>query len=101
MKKEMYRQGDLLFIKVDKEPIGNPIKSKDILNSSVTGHAHSITKGIIYVNEDVTWRNKGNFYLEINEEDTKVIHEEHGDIPLSIGIWEVRRQMEVNGYVRD
>ncbi len=97
----MHRQGDLLFIKIDKEPKGIIQNSKDILKSSVTGHSHKLTEGVIYVNEDVSWENKGNFYLKIPCGGSKVIHEEHKEIPLEEGIWEVRRQREVNGYVKD
>lgn len=97
---EMYRQGDLLFIKTNKT-IGTAIKSKDILKSSITGHSHSITNGTIYVNDDINWEHKGNFYLYIPDEGTEIIHPEHKSIFLSAGIYEVRRQREVNGYVQD
>lgn len=100
-KQAMHRQGDLLFIKSNKKPVGTPTKSKDILRSSVTGHSHSITNGVIYVNEDINWEHMGNFYLEITEDGCEVVHPEHGSIPLEVGIWEVRRQREVSGYVRD
>lgn len=99
--KEMYRQGDLLFIKVDNLPNGLLLKNdKHILNSSVTGHNHSILKGKVYINENPTWNEQGNFYLELLEDD-ELVHQEHKTIELPEGIYEVRRQREVNGYVRD
>ena len=98
---EMYRQGDLLFIRNGKNPVGTLIKSKDILKSSVTGHAHRISVGDVYVNEDITWEDKGNFYLVIPEGGARLIHEEHKTIKLPEGNYEVRRQREVSGYVKD
>lgn len=95
--KKMYRQGDLLFIQV-KMPSENvkERKTKVILGSAVTGHAHTLTNGTVYETD-----NPGRFYLNITEEDARVVHEEHGPIPLEMGWWEVRRQREVNGFVQD
>lgn len=100
--KKMYRQGDLLVIETKELP-SSAIKTHglNILGSSVTGHTHKINKEVneVYINEP-TWRNKGNFYLVLTEDDT-LVHEEHGTIKLPAGIYEVRRQREVNGYVAD
>lgn len=98
----MYRQGDLLIIKIDKLPEELiKLPSLNILGSSVTGHIHKITnkKNKVFSNEP-TSKAKGNFYLEINEEDT-LVHEEHKSIVLPKGFYEVIRQREVTGYVRD
>ncbi len=98
----MYRQGDLLFIKTSKQPRGTlKQNSLVVLGSSITGHDHAITKGKVYINEDIRWNNRANFYLEIPEEGAELIHPEHKTIPLSGGVYEVIRQREVNGYVRD
>lgn len=99
--KEMYRQGDLLFIKVGRLPVNLILKNnKHIIESSVTGHTHSILKGKVFINDNPNWDDRGNFYLELLEDD-ELIHQEHKTIKLPAGIYEVRRQREVNGYVRD
>jgi hypothetical protein len=99
----MYRQGDLLFIKTDKVPTGRLKSDLVVLGSSVTGHNHAITQGKIYIVEDTArWdRDRANFYVEIHSGGADLFHPEHATIPLSEGIYEVIRQKEVNGYVRD
>lgn len=96
--KEMYRQGDLLFIKTDKLT-GQEKSNRHVLESSVTGHSHTILDGKVFVNDLPNWEFPGNFYIQVP--DTELIHQEHKTIKLSAGIYEVRRQREVNGYVRD
>ena len=96
----MYRQGDLLFIKTDRV-VGNMKHGLKILESNITGHSHELTKGKVYVNDSITLQNLGNFYVEIPEGGAEVIHPEHKAIPLEEGVYEVRRQREVNGYVQD
>lgn len=95
----MYRQGDLLFIET-QEVRGKKKHGLDILTSSITGHSHSITKGEVYINEP-SWGNRGNFYVVIPEGGADLVHQEHKTINLPQGIYEVRRQREVNGYVLD
>lgn len=98
---EMRRQGDLLFIKVSRSKyIGEEQPTTDILVSNVTGHSHKLVEGKVFRNDNPNWENRGNFYLELIN-DSEVIHPEHGAVQLSAGTWEVRRQREVNGYVRD
>lgn len=97
----MYRQGDLLFIKT--EALGancQPIHSKVVLGSSITGHDHEITKGQVFIHEP-TWGDNANFYVAIPEVGADLIHPEHNTIPLSEGFYKVIRQREVNGYVKD
>ena len=101
--KIMYRQGDLLFIKIDNLPTDlQKLNTRDILKSSVTGHSHRIIKGIVFANNNISRAGDrmGNFYLDLSEDD-ELVHEEHKTIPLPKGIYEVRRQAEVNGYVQD
>lgn len=97
--KRMYRQGDLLFIETTTVQ-GSYRSGLDILKSSVTGHSHRLSQGKIYVNESTSFSNPGNFYLKLDGP-AQVTHEEHGPIPLTPGVWEVRRQKEVGGYVQD
>jgi hypothetical protein len=97
----MYRQGDLLFIKTSS--LGGDCKitkSKVVLASSITGHDHEIKDGVVYTHEP-SWGDRANFYVEVPDGGTELIHPEHKSIPLSEGIYKVIRQREVNGYVRD
>lgn len=101
MSKIMHRQGDLLFIYLEEGTKMDYVKtkrreSKVILGSSVTGHDHALTEGEVYETD-----NPGRFYLKVLEKGAQVVHPEHASIPLSYGIWEVRRQREVNGFVQD
>jgi hypothetical protein len=95
----MYRQGDLLFIKTNERPEGKKKHGLVVLGSSITGHDHAITSGAVYVNEP-TWRDRANFYVEVPE-GADLIHPEHKTIPLPAGIYQVIRQREVTGYVKD
>lgn len=111
----MYRQGDLLFIR--KEGALNSFlevssweesftamkyegKPLSILNSTVTGHSHDLSSGILY--KRVRPGTNGIFaYFQTDSIGAQITHHEHGTINLPSGIYEVRRQREVTGYVRD
>ncbi len=98
----MYRQGDLLFIEANS--LGeNAKKKKDlvVLASSITGHSHAITAGVVYENRPERWGDTANFYVVIPAGGADLVHEEHKTIPLPEGIYKVIRQREVNGYVKD
>lgn len=96
----MYRQGDLLFIKTDSlSSDAVETKSLVVLGSNITGHDHAITKGKVYTHEP-TWSNRANFYVSVPD-GADLTHPEHRTIPLPAGTYEVIRQREVNGYVRD
>ena len=97
---EMYRQGDLLFIKTEGTPRGKKKHDKVVLGSNITGHDHALTAGFVYVNEP-TWSDTANFYVEIPEEGADLVHPEHRTIHFTEGVYRVIRQKEVNGYVRD
>lgn len=99
--KEMYRQGDLLFIKVDHAPKGTQKHNRIVLDSMITGHNHEITKGEVYTHEPERWADRSNFYVVIPQGGAELIHPEHRSIPLSEGVYSVIRQREVNGYVKD
>lgn len=97
----MYRQGDLLFIGVEK--LGENCELKHglvVLGSSITGHDHAIRAGKVFMHEPNRWDN-ANFYVEVPSEGTELYHPEHRTIPLPGGFYKVIRQREVNGYVKD
>lgn len=108
----MYRQGDILFIECS-EVSDDSIEVKNnkvIIQSPITGHTHSITSGklffrnLVRFDENDSWNDlnsKGVIgFVEANDK-TKVIHQEHKEIALPSGIYEIRRQKEVGGFVND
>lgn len=98
----MYRQGDLLFIRCAPEKVSGELQhSLVVLGSSVTGHEHKLSCGQVYVNGDPSFEHPGNFYIQVPESGADLLHPEHKVIHLPEGAYEVRRQREVNGFVKD
>ena len=97
---EMFRQGDVLLVKVDKIPKGAKDVTPDdrivLAYGEVTGHAHAIyepqTKnkplGKAKIFDFETER-----FLRVMEQ-TALKHEEHTEIPLPAGDYKVIRQKE-------
>lgn len=85
----MYRQGDLLVLKIDQIP---EMDSRDIvpdgvlLRGEVTGHSHKLVGGSVY-------KKGNNIYLVLKEKGS-LVHEEHGTIELEPGKYAVQRQRE-------
>lgn len=87
----MYRQGDVLFVKIEVLPSGLTERQSNILvEGEVTGHAHRLEKGRIL--EDAL----GSLYVSVLLAATQVVHEEHGAITLEPGYYQVIRQREYN-----
>ena len=93
MSQEMYRQGDVLFVKVEKIPKKAKKASTDVIvEGEATGHAHRIVGGELF-QEELPW-NQG-FELFINAgSSARIVHEEHGAIDLPKGSYKVVRQRE-------
>ena len=93
-----YRQGDILFVKMDETISGDKI-ARDTQNRLVvaegeaTGHAHAIhdDKVTMYRNDVL------NRAWVVVEEQANVVHEEHDTITLESGTWRVIYQRQ---YVR-
>ena len=103
MKAEMYRQGDILLIKRNgfeeldyKESISE--KSDILIEGTLTGHHHRVINGSIWKQEI---NSQGVFAYVLAKKNCVLIHDEHEPINLPEGIYEVRRQREVSGYVDD
>ena len=89
--KIMYRQGDLLFIKVDKLPKKRKLSrvtDNIIVRGEATGHAHRLIGGELYID----WVDR-RMYIVVRKI-AKVVHEEHAPIILKKGVWMVIRQRE-------
>jgi hypothetical protein len=104
-KVKAYRQGDVSILTAVKIPlaaqriIGEPILAR----GEVTGHTHRITEGKVLLYRLAT----GSMYLRVLSEFAKLYHEEHEEIILPRGDYEVRQQKEFDWlseerrYVRD
>jgi hypothetical protein len=87
-----YRQGDVSIMAVNSVPKqARKVKGELILaRGEVTGHAHRIVEGQAFLYRLAT----GILYLRVISEFAKLYHEEHEDVILPTGDYEVRRQRE-------
>lgn len=101
--RDIIRHGDVLLKRIDKLPdylgAAKQRKSKVILNGEVTGHSHRICDGETQILDyyETTWRSTEPVlrasYLQV-ETPATITHEEHGPLPLTIGIYEIVRARE-------
>ena len=85
----MWRQGDLLIVKVDKIP-GSAIKQETriLAEGEATGHMHELDKGDVYEKD-------GTLYFKVEENSTTTLkHPEHGAVAFEPGTYKVIRQRE-------
>ncbi|MEE8115112.1 MAG: hypothetical protein V3T23_12260 [Nitrososphaerales archaeon] len=88
---KVYRQGDVSIMAVKELPKrvkrvqGEPILAR----GEVTGHAHKMIEGKVKL-----YQLAGLLYLKVLSEVARLYHEEHEDIVLPRGDYEVRRQRE-------
>ena len=89
---KMYRQGDILFRKVESLPRKpRKLKTDIIVKGEATGHAHRIEHGTLFMSGAV-------MFIEADKGAT-IVHEEHAPIELEPGIYEVVRQREFDPNV--
>jgi hypothetical protein len=88
----MFRQGDLLLVKVPEAPEGKRVKPERgrliLARGEVTGHHHSVA-----VQEAELIEAAEGVFLRVMSA-TDLEHQEHGTIRLEPGIWQVTRQRE-------
>ncbi|MHA1255173.1 MAG: hypothetical protein ACTSPS_06180, partial [Promethearchaeota archaeon] len=88
-KKKIYRQGDILFKKIDTLPKSITEKLDNVVaEGEVTGHAHLLMNGALF---EVI--NSEDLIIQAGE-NTKLIHNEHLPIKLEQGNYRVIRQRE-------
>jgi hypothetical protein len=89
---EVYRQGDVSIIKSSSMPKdAKRLKGEPVLaRGEVTGHAHRIVEGKVRLYQITA----GILYLKVLSDFAKLYHEEHEDIVLPQGDYEIRRQRE-------
>ena len=93
MTEEMYRQGDVLFIKIAKIP--KKAKKADtnvIVEGEATGHAHRLMGGDLFRTE-LPWNRGFDLFISAGS-NTRIDHEEHDAIGLPKGEYRVVRQRE-------
>ena len=91
-----YRQGDVSIVAADKLPKRmRRVKGEPILaRGEVTGHAHRIVEGQVKLYQLAM----GVMYLRVLSEFAKLYHEEHEDVVLPKGDYQIRRQREFDPF---
>ena len=87
MTTKMYRQGDVLLVEVDAPPNGLKEKDNVLARGEATGHSHRIEGAKVYVTED------GMQVVQV-ERAARLVHEEHGEMVIPQGTYEVVLQEE-------
>lgn len=90
METKYLRHGDVLLTKVNEMPDGmKKLKHLTLALGEVTGHSHQITKG-----EAELFESSDGMVLVVNSESAALTHEEHAQIDVPEGTWEVQIQRE-------
>src|SRR5262245_59409498 len=101
----MMRQGDVMLIPVISIPAGAKPGERDkdrivLAYGEVTGHAHAIAEPGVQILEY-----EGTRYIRVPKEGARLSHEEHRQIAVPAGDYEVRIQREyiprTTRYVKD
>ena len=93
---DAYRQGDVSIMAAKRIPAkARKVKGELVLaRGEVTGHAHRIVEGQAFLYRFAT----GMLYLRVLSEFAKLYHEEHEDVLLPKGDYEIRRQREFDPF---
>jgi hypothetical protein len=94
----MYRQGDVLLIKVDAAGVSTGARRRPRDNGRVvlargeaTGHAHAIDSPLA----DLFEESDGQLYLRVDAgAPAELVHEEHAPILLEPGVYRIVRQRQ-------
>lgn len=90
---EMYRQGDVLLVKVEALPKHAEELKEDerivLAYGEVTGHAHAIaaTQARMFVEGDLR-------FIQVSDMGAELRHEEHRTINLAPGVYRIVHQRE-------
>jgi hypothetical protein len=83
------RQGDVLIIPSDTAASGNKLPHLTLAEGEVTGHRHQISNG-----EAELYERDGILYLKVLSPTAILTHEEHAQVTIPQGNWEIRIQRE-------
>ena len=106
-KNTIFRQGDVLLRRLNEMPIVgqrvDPDKGRVILAyGEITGHAHALDQGDVVLFERPGKAPTPNHRILKVDKPTALKHEEHSQIPLDPGFYEVIRQREYEeGEIRN
>lgn len=89
MKKDCYRHGDVVIVPTSKTIQGVEQEKPILALGEVTGHSHQITQGIAKV-----FKFDEKMYLKVTSPYALLRHEEHKEIKLPQGDYEVFIQQE-------
>jgi hypothetical protein len=94
MEKRVFGHGDVMVVKTAKIPKGaEPLKQKTknptLAFGEVTGHSHQISKGVAAL---FTFNEKT--YMEVKSKIACLTHEEHHEIEIPEGTYEIGIQRE-------
>lgn len=89
----MYRQGDLLLTAIKGIPRTAKLQKTNIIfEGEVTGHAHRLNNGKLFISKDSWTREQ--IYIDARNGKSYLSHEEHKRINLQANCYMVTRQRE-------
>jgi hypothetical protein len=93
----MFRQGDVLLVKIDSLPVGLRVKDKILAYGESTGHKHMFRSRQVQVFENDLHEQ----FVQTNQEST-LLHEEHEQIQIPKGSYKVvlQREFDIISRVR-
>jgi hypothetical protein len=83
------RQGDVLVIPSTTPTSGTKLPHLTLAEGEVTGHRHRISSG-----EAELFKRDGILYLKVLSPTAMLTHEEHAEVTIPQGNWEIRIQRE-------
>lgn len=97
----IYRQGDVLITPLNSNYSATKddkvVSSGVLAYGEVTGHAHRIVKGQAELYQTIA----GLMFLKVLSEFATLGHEEHEDINLPMGDYEVKQQREFDWFTEE
>ena len=85
----LLRQGDVLIIPSETTATGTKLPHLTLAEGEVTGHRHRISNG-----EAELFERDGVLYLKVLSPTAILTHEEHAEVTIPQGNWEIRIQRE-------
>ena len=85
----LLRQGDVLIIPSETPVTGTKLPHLTLAEGEVTGHRHRISNG-----EAELFERDGVLYLKVLSPTAILTHEEHAQVTIPQGNWEIRIQRE-------
>jgi hypothetical protein len=86
---QIIRQGDVLIIPSDTSITGSKLTHLTLAEGEVTGHRHRISDG-----EAELYERDGVLFLKVLSPSAILTHEEHAQVTIPQGNWEIRIQRE-------